>query len=163
MLFGMVPLFCATVALVAATDAPALPIGGQPQSDSATNSQQILTNTTESHEQDWNWHAQNTDILDYHPGFRAKYSGPNSLNSASEVQETVSLDLLASRRLWQGAEFHLDGLMWQGFGFSKTVGVEGLQRQLGRGRGEWVGEHRCVGIGVDDVFVDVAVRRTVCG
>jgi high affinity Mn2+ porin len=77
-------------------------------------------------EQAWNWHVQNTDILDWHPGFPAKYSGPNSLSSSSETQETVSLDLLAGARLWRGAEFHVDGLMWQGFGFSQTLGAEGF-------------------------------------
>src|ERR1700722_804679 len=75
-------------------------------------------------EQVWNWHVQNTDILDWHPGFPARYSGPNSLYNGSEVQETVSLDLLAGVRLWRGAEVHVDGLMWQGFGFSKTLGAE---------------------------------------
>jgi len=29
-------------------------------------------------------------------------------------------------RLWQGAEGHIDGLLWQGFGLSKTLGVEGF-------------------------------------
>jgi high affinity Mn2+ porin len=77
-------------------------------------------------EQQWSWHAQNTAILQYHPGFPAKYSGPNSLSSANEVRETVSLDLMAGTRLWHGAELHLDGLMWQGFGFSKTLGAEGF-------------------------------------
>jgi high affinity Mn2+ porin len=82
--------------------------------------------SAEPQEQRWNWHVQNTDIVDWHPGFPARYSGPNSLSTASDVRETVSLDLLAGARLWRGAEFHLDGLMWQGFGFSKTVGVEGF-------------------------------------
>jgi high affinity Mn2+ porin len=77
-------------------------------------------------EQTWNWHVQNTDIVQYHPGFPSKYSGPNSLSSASEIKETVSLDLLVGVRLWPGAEFHLDGLMWQGFGLSKTLGIDGF-------------------------------------
>ena len=54
--------------------------------------------------EDWNWHVQNTDIVQYHPGFPASYSGPNSLSSADEVRETVSLDLYAGARLWHGAE-----------------------------------------------------------
>ncbi len=77
-------------------------------------------------EEKWNWHVQNTDIFDWHPGFPAQYSGPNSLNHNPETQDTVSLDLMAGARLWPGAEFHLDGLMWQGFGFSKTLGIEGF-------------------------------------
>ena len=38
----------------------------------------------------------------------------------------MSLDLYAGVRLWRGAEAHVDGLMWQGFGLSKTLGVEGF-------------------------------------
>lgn len=72
----------------------------------------------------WSWHVQNTDIVQYHPGFPAKYSGLNSLSSANEVRETVSLDLVGAVRLWRGAEAYADCLVWQGFGFSKTVGVE---------------------------------------
>ncbi len=77
-------------------------------------------------EQNWNWHVQNTDIVQYHSGFRAGYSGPNSLRNITELKQTVSLDLLVGARLWHGAEFHADGLMWQGFGFSQALGVEGF-------------------------------------
>ena len=75
-------------------------------------------------EEIWNWHVQNTDIVQGDPGFPARYSGPNSLNSRGEIQDTVSLDLFAGLRLWRGAEAHLDGLVWQGFGLSKTRGIE---------------------------------------
>lgn len=86
---------------------------------STTNSEPLQVS-----EQSWNWHVQNTDIVDGHPAYPAKYSGPNSLRSDSELQETVSLDLLLGARLWQGAEAHIDGLMWQGFGFTRTLGIE---------------------------------------
>jgi high affinity Mn2+ porin len=76
--------------------------------------------------QPWNWHVQNTDIVQGDFGFPAKYSGPASLNRQGEVQETVSLDLYAGVRLWRGAEAHIDGLMWQGFGLSQTHGIEGF-------------------------------------
>ncbi len=75
-------------------------------------------------EQRWNWHVQNTAVVQGDPGFHARYSGPNSLNSRGEVQETVTLDLYGGVRLWRGAEAHADGLMWQGFGLSKTFGIE---------------------------------------
>jgi len=77
-------------------------------------------------EQSWNWHAQNTDIVQGYPGFSAKYSGPNSLHSGGQVRETISVDVYTGVRLWRGAEAHVDGLMWQGFGLSKTLGVEGF-------------------------------------
>jgi high affinity Mn2+ porin len=75
-------------------------------------------------DQIWNWHVQNTDIEQGDWGFPAKYSGPQSLKSKGEQRETVTLDLFAGVRLWRGAEFHVDGLMWQGFGLSKTFGIE---------------------------------------
>ncbi len=103
-------------------------------------------------EQNWNWHVQNTDIIQYHPGFPAKYSGPNSLSDANEVRETVSLDLLAGARLWHGAEAHVDGLVWQGFGLSKTVGAEGFPN----------GEAFRVGTKVPNVtFSRAFIRQTI--
>jgi len=75
-------------------------------------------------DQIWNWHVQNTDIVQSDPGFPAKYFGPQSLNSKHQVQDTVTLDLFAGVRLWRGAEAHVDGLVWQGFGLSKTFGIE---------------------------------------
>ena len=77
-------------------------------------------------EQDWNWHVQNTDIVQGYPGFSAKYSGPNSLPSGGETRESVSLDLMAGVRLWRGAEAHIDGMMWQGFGVNNSLGVDGF-------------------------------------
>jgi high affinity Mn2+ porin len=91
-----------------------------------TAAAQDATVDSGSREQRWNWHVQNTDIVQGDPGFHAKYSGPNSLDSRGEIRETVSLDLLGGVRLWRGAEAHVDGLMWQGFGLSKTRGVDGF-------------------------------------
>ena len=89
-----------------------------------TASATVVTNSPSSDEQNWNWHVQNTDIVQGDPGFPAKYSGQNSLNSKGEVQETVTLDLFAGVRLWPGAEAHMDFLMWQGYGLSSTYGIE---------------------------------------
>jgi high affinity Mn2+ porin len=97
-------------------------------SEPSTNSPTppVLETRAETPDQLWNWHAQNTDIIQGDPGFPAKYSGPNSLDSKGEVKETVTLDLYAGARLWRGAEAHVDGLMWQGFGLSRTYGIEGF-------------------------------------
>lgn len=91
-----------------------------------TASATVVTNSPPPDEQNWNWHVQNTDIVQGYPGFPAKYSGPNSLPSGGQTRETVSLDLLAGLRLWHGAEAHIDGLMWQGFGLGNTEGAEGF-------------------------------------
>jgi high affinity Mn2+ porin len=49
--------------------------------------------------QNWNLHAQNTDIVQGDPAFSARYSGPGSLNRKGEVQETVTADVFAGARL----------------------------------------------------------------
>jgi high affinity Mn2+ porin len=76
--------------------------------------------------QSWNFHVQNTDIVQGYPGFSSPYSGPNSLPAGGETRETVSLDLLAGVRLWPGAEAHIDGMMWQGFGVNNALGADGF-------------------------------------
>jgi len=78
--------------------------------------------------QAWNWHVQNTDIVQGYPEFPADYThgGFNSLPNGGEVRETVSLDLTAGIRLWSGAELHADGMMWQGFGLNNARGVDGF-------------------------------------
>jgi high affinity Mn2+ porin len=75
-------------------------------------------------EQTWNIHGQITETPQGNTSFPAKYSGPNSLNSKGEIQETFTADLFAGVRLWRGAELHVDGLMWQGFGLSNGHGIE---------------------------------------
>jgi high affinity Mn2+ porin len=72
----------------------------------------------------WNWHMANTDVGQLHPSFPAQYSGPNSLNHHFESAETVSFDTYGGLRLWNDAELHLDALAWQGFGLSRTFGIE---------------------------------------
>lgn len=75
-------------------------------------------------EQTWNFHMQATATLQGYPPFGAKYSGPNSLPPGGEVHETLSMDLYAGLRLWNGAEAHVDILTWQGFGLANTVGID---------------------------------------
>jgi high affinity Mn2+ porin len=74
--------------------------------------------------QTWNFHMQTTTTLQGYPSFYARYSGPNSLPTSSEVRETVSLDLYSGLRLWKGAELHFDVLSWQGFGLGSTLGID---------------------------------------
>jgi high affinity Mn2+ porin len=74
--------------------------------------------------QTWNFHMQGTTTVQGYPAFSARYSGPNSLPTGSEVRETVSLDLFSGFRLWTGAEMHVDMLTWQGFGLAGTLGID---------------------------------------
>ncbi|HTR41903.1 MAG TPA: carbohydrate porin [Pseudomonadales bacterium] len=97
-----------------------------PPSVSGTNSVPPLEKSSNAQQQNWNVHAQSTFIVQGYPGFSAQYSGPNSLPSGGETRETLSLDLMAGARLWRGAEAHVDGMMWQGFGPGNALGVEGF-------------------------------------
>jgi high affinity Mn2+ porin len=114
------------VALSAATNTIESTAGAPGSSIDKSLSEAAVKAVDQGREEWWNFHAQNTDIIQYHPGINSPYSGPNSLSSASEVKETISLDLLFGLRLWPGAEFHVDGLMWQGFGFSDAHGIDGF-------------------------------------
>jgi hypothetical protein len=72
----------------------------------------------------WNFHAQTTIIPNFQPGFGAQYSGPNSLGTVRDRRGTISADLFLGVPLWHGAEFHVDLLLWQGFGLSNSFGLE---------------------------------------
>jgi high affinity Mn2+ porin len=83
------------------------------------------TSTTPGNaEQLWNFHLQTTAIVQGDPAFSAQYSGPNSLTNTGEVKDALSLDLFGGLRLWDGAEMHVDGFLWQGFGLTDSLGVE---------------------------------------
>lgn len=83
-----------------------------------------IENAKSNLSQRWNFHMQNTIIVQGDQGFNAKYSGFNSLNNTGETQETITADIFAGAKLWRGAEAHIDFLMWQGFGLSQTFGME---------------------------------------
>jgi len=88
------------------------------------NAPPIPPTSAAAKEQLWNLHTEATYVGQWHPGFPAQYSGPQSLDNHSATAETVDFDLFLGARLWKGAEFHLDGLVWQGFGFNHTLGIE---------------------------------------
>jgi high affinity Mn2+ porin len=74
----------------------------------------------------WDIHIQSTFVPQGHPSFPAAYTGPNSLTPGASVRETVSLDVAGGVRLWRGGGFFADGLMWQGYGLSNTLGLAGF-------------------------------------
>ncbi len=92
--------------------------------DSATNANPPAASETEANA--WNLHFQSTGILQTHPAFPALYAGPNSLDANRETKHTLSFDIYGGVRLWRGAEAHVDGLAWQGFGLSNAVGIDGF-------------------------------------
>ena len=46
--------------------------------------------------------------------------------SAVNPDDAQSLDLSGGIRLWREAEFHVDGLFWQGFAVSDASGIAGV-------------------------------------
>ena len=81
-------------------------------------------NSAAEQPQTWNWQVQNTNTLQGYPPFSAKYSGVNSLPTGGQIRQTVLVDLYAGVRMWSGAEAHIDGQMWQGFGLHNTLGID---------------------------------------
>src|SRR5262245_60557858 len=74
----------------------------------------------------WGLHGQSTFVTQYHPGFHAAFSGPNSLNPQAQARETFDLTLIAGLRLWRGAELWTNPEVDQGFGLSNTLDVAGF-------------------------------------
>ena len=74
----------------------------------------------------WEIHGQTTYLPQGYPGFRALYTGPNSLTPAPQAQATWSNSLFLNVRLWEGGELYYNPELLQGFGLNDTVGVAGF-------------------------------------
>jgi high affinity Mn2+ porin len=74
----------------------------------------------------WEIHGQMTYLPQGYPGFRALYTGPNSLTPAPQAQATWSNSLFLNARLWEGGEVYYNPELLQGFGLNDTVGVAGF-------------------------------------
>ena len=103
---------------------PQAPEGGTtPQSDVSSSSTAPQTPPVE---QDYAIHGQTTLVDQYHPGFHAAYSGPNSLDPGRRGDETFDLTLYGGVRPWAGAEVWVNPEVDQGFGLSNTLGAAGF-------------------------------------
>ncbi len=74
----------------------------------------------------WEIHGQTTYLPQGYPGFRAAYTGPNSLTPAPQAQATWSNSLFLNVRLWEGGELYYNPELLQGFGLNDTVGAAGF-------------------------------------
>lgn len=74
----------------------------------------------------WSYHFQFTAISQYHSGFKAPYSGKNSLADTAEIAATsVTSTLFLGRRLWKGAAVYFNPEISGGRGLSSALGVAG--------------------------------------
>jgi len=76
--------------------------------------------------EDWAIHGQSTFVTQFHPGFSAAFSGPQSLKPTAQARETFDLTLYGGVRPWSGAELWVNPEVDQGFGLSNTLGVAGF-------------------------------------
>ncbi|MDO9707535.1 carbohydrate porin [Paracraurococcus lichenis] len=71
----------------------------------------------------WLIRGQSTFVQQFHPSFHAPYRGENSLGAGDQGRNTLSLDIVVGRRLWEGAEVIIDPQVSRGYGLSGTRGV----------------------------------------
>jgi high affinity Mn2+ porin len=64
-------------------------------------------------------HAQITNVQQYHGGFPAVYSGPQSLTAQPDTAKTIDATLFLGVRLWDGAQLYVNPEIDQGFGLGQ--------------------------------------------
>jgi high affinity Mn2+ porin len=75
----------------------------------------------------WTVHGQLTTVVQGDGGFHSPYQGVNSLSGNAQVRETISTTGFFGYRLpWQGGALYFDPEFNQGFGLSRSVGVDGF-------------------------------------
>lgn len=71
----------------------------------------------------WSLHAQLTYQVQGHGGFDAPYEGDNSFQNRKETRASYTTTFFAGRRLWTGAELHLNVELIAGQGLSRVLGL----------------------------------------
>jgi high affinity Mn2+ porin len=73
--------------------------------------------------EDWAVHGQATLVEQFHPAFRAPFSGANSMFGGAQGRETFDATLYAGVSPWDGGEAWADMEVDQGFGLTGTLGA----------------------------------------
>ena len=90
------------------------------------NGQSQTDNDSLTIHQKWNIHFQNTEIIQFHPGFRSDCNGKNSLSPNSETVVSSTTAMFLGSRLWQYGALFFNPEVSMGKGFSKILGVAGF-------------------------------------
>jgi len=107
-----------------------IPSAQEPATSPAHNTPSA-TDESNKPPQTYNLHAQYTFTgMAYH-SFSAKYSNPaylvygtgSSLPTEGQARETESVDAYFGYRILRNTEFHVDALLWQGYGLNNTYGM----------------------------------------
>jgi high affinity Mn2+ porin len=115
--------------IAAFTDSPSV---ATTQSEAPAPTPSATEASPEPLPQKYNFHAQYTLIGTGYPSFSADYSNPaylwsgtgSSLPTQGQARETESADAFFGYRLGFDTEFHIDALLWQGFGLNNTYGID---------------------------------------
>src|ERR1700678_2885893 len=91
----------------------------------ASDSEDPPEKTPAPNHETWAVHGQFTYVEQETSGFKAPYSGPNSL-SPNRGAETIDANIAVGSRLWPGAEGWISPEVDQGFGLDNTLGVAGF-------------------------------------
>jgi high affinity Mn2+ porin len=71
----------------------------------------------------WNVHFQSTLITQYHPDFRAKYTGVNSMLTSEPPATAIVGTVFAALKIWKGLDIVFSPEVSGGSGLSHTLGV----------------------------------------
>ncbi len=74
----------------------------------------------------WTIHAQITTVYQYHPGFKAAYSGVNSMDKNAEGALSLTSTIFLGRKLWKGAAIYFNPELSGGSGLSHATGAAGF-------------------------------------
>lgn len=85
----------------------------------------LLAMADESATEDWNAKFQTTYIWQHKPGFKAAYSGANSLSAYAENSYTFTTDAYLGVRIGPGSELYLVPEVTLGVPFSNLTGLGG--------------------------------------
>jgi high affinity Mn2+ porin len=76
--------------------------------------------------QQYNFHFQQTTIIQYHPSFSASYTGKNSLNPDAENATSLTSTFFFGLKIFNGTEIYLNPELSGGNGLSGTTGMAGF-------------------------------------
>jgi len=110
---------------------PSLPPSAQKSATSPAHNTPSAADKSDKPPQTYNLHAQYTLTGMGYPSFSAQYSNPaylvygtgSSLPTEGQARETQSADAYFGYRLLANTEFHVDALVWQGYGLNNTFGL----------------------------------------
>ena len=96
--------------------------------------------TQKPEHQNWAIHFDAIAVFQGQPGFKAAYSGTNSLFPGDNFRQTTEVDLFFNVRLWPGGQFYFNPEYYQGFGLGITHGIADFPNSMAYKTGKYRGD-----------------------